>query len=164
VSSTTKSTSNHAKKSISNYTKKGFKNTDVSSAISISDDDSDFSMGSVSSEEDSNFDSKFKVNVKVIIKVSKSDPIPAKWFTIESDDFDNSIEESSNSDEDIPKLKTKKSKSNLVPKESKLTTDEIELADIIMQIKSKYQCNIHITPCYIEDDKHLALNSARLHL
>ncbi|CAG8818388.1 17392_t:CDS:1, partial [Racocetra fulgida] len=70
---------------------------------------------------------------------------------------------SSSSDEDTPKLKTKKSKSNLVPKESKLTTDEIELANIITQIRSKYQCNIHATLCYIEDDKHLALIPARLY-
>ncbi|CAG8567157.1 4896_t:CDS:2, partial [Racocetra persica] len=43
--------------------------------ISVSNNDSDFSTGSVSSKKDSNFDSKF--NIKVIIK-----------FTIESDNFD----------------------------------------------------------------------------
>ncbi|CAG8716848.1 14250_t:CDS:2, partial [Racocetra fulgida] len=45
-----------------------------------------------------------------------------------------SMKESSSSDEDTPKLKTKKSKSNLVLKESKLTTDEIKLANIITQL------------------------------
>ncbi|CAG8786541.1 2820_t:CDS:1, partial [Racocetra fulgida] len=51
VSSASKSTSNHAKKkSVSNP-----------SVISVSDDDSDFSMGSVLSEEDSNLDLKFQV-------------------------------------------------------------------------------------------------------
>ncbi|CAG8729607.1 15009_t:CDS:2, partial [Racocetra fulgida] len=38
------------------------------------DDDSDFSTGSVLSEEDSNLDLKFQV--KVVINVSESEPIP----------------------------------------------------------------------------------------
>ena len=60
--------------------------------------------------------------------------------------------------------KTKKSKMNLVPKESKLTSDKIEISNIITQIRSKYHCNIHSKPCYIEDDKHLALILACLYL
>ncbi|CAG8678671.1 5708_t:CDS:1, partial [Racocetra fulgida] len=68
------------------------------------------------------------------------------------------------SDEQTPKKITKKLKTGFVPKESKLSNDEIELANIITEIRSKYQCNIHATPCYIEDDKHLALIPARLHL
>ncbi|CAG8489551.1 602_t:CDS:2, partial [Racocetra persica] len=45
-------------------------------AISVSDNDFDYSTNPVSSNEDSNLDLEFKT--KVIIEVSKSDPIPAK--------------------------------------------------------------------------------------
>ncbi|CAG8700465.1 3703_t:CDS:2, partial [Scutellospora calospora] len=37
---------------------------------------------------------------------------------------------------------------------SSLTSDNIELANIISQLRSKYKCDIHSTPCYVEDLRH----------
>ncbi|CAG8625973.1 14484_t:CDS:2, partial [Racocetra fulgida] len=176
----------------------------------------------------SNFCSKVKA--KVTVNISKSDPISAKWLTLELNDFNifqydlvkhvqiciddnnfnndikvsykingceqamalydkddydafiskcqklensdkyialyielkNLTEETSNSDEEIPK--TKKLKANFIPKVSKLNSDEIELTNIISQIRSKYQCDTYTMPCYIEDNKHLQLIRSRLHL
>jgi hypothetical protein len=44
--------------------------------------------------------------------------------------------------------------------------DEVELeqAQIITEIRAKYQCDVHTTPCYIEDNKHLQLTPVRLTL
>ncbi|CAG8832331.1 9_t:CDS:2, partial [Racocetra persica] len=86
----------------------------------------------------------------------------------DKDDYDAFISEGkkleNNSNEETQEIKTKKSKANLVPKESKLNSNEIELANIITQIQTKYQCNVYATPCYIEDDKHLVLIPIRLQL
>lgn len=41
---------------------------------------------------------------------------------------------------------------------------EFEQAQIITEIRAKYQCDIHTTPCYIEDNRHLQLTPARLTL
>ncbi|CAG8548637.1 4800_t:CDS:2, partial [Scutellospora calospora] len=66
----------------------------------------------------------------------------------------NLIEEVKSSDEEIKEIKTKKSKKikkskpNHIPKESSLTSDNIELANIISQLRSKYKYDIHSTPCY----------------
>ncbi|CAG8802783.1 27761_t:CDS:2, partial [Dentiscutata erythropus] len=71
--------------------------------------------------------------------------------------------EISSSDEEIQK-KSKKIKKSQIPKESQLNETELEQAQIITEIRAKYQCDIHITPCYIEDNRHLQLTPARLTL
>ncbi|CAG8717657.1 5192_t:CDS:2, partial [Cetraspora pellucida] len=210
--------------SVSDHDKKRVKDTNVYSAISVSDDDSD-STDSILSEE---VVTKFKA--KVIIELDKSDSIPAKWFTFEldnfgifqdslvkhiqicinddnfdkddiqvsykinshgqsmaldnKDDYDAFIIEcrklvksnksmvlniapklpNNKQDIEILKIKTKKLKTDFVLKESKLNANEIEIAAIITQIRTKYNCQIHAMPCYIEDGKHLPLIPSRLHL
>jgi len=37
-------------------------------------------------------------------------------------------------------------------------------AEVITTICAKYKCNVHTTPCYIQDNCHLQLNPARLQL
>ena len=37
-------------------------------------------------------------------------------------------------------------------------------AEVITTICAKYKCNVHTTPCYIQDNRHLQLNPARLQL
>ncbi|CAG8476789.1 12397_t:CDS:2 [Racocetra persica] len=73
-----------------------------------------------------------------------------------------SVEDSDFNDE--KNLKNKKIKTNYVPKESSLSSDEIKLAKIISQIRSKYEYNTHNMPCYIEDQNHLQLTPLLLHL
>ncbi|CAG8703024.1 10393_t:CDS:2, partial [Racocetra fulgida] len=74
------------------------------------------------------------------------------------------LKEDSDYNKETSKKKSKKLKTNHVPKESNLTSNEIKLANIISQIRTKYQCHVYPTPCYIEDNKHLQLMPARLHL
>ncbi|CAG8710169.1 2001_t:CDS:2, partial [Ambispora leptoticha] len=62
-------------------------------------------------------------------------------------------------------LKSNKRKAEKsVEDKSSLSSDEIKLAKIISQIRSKYECNIHNTPCYIEDQNHLQLMPPLLYL
>jgi hypothetical protein len=58
----------------------------------------------------------------------------------------------------------KKLKKSRIPKESQLDKTEMEQAQIITEIRTKYNCNVHTTPCYIEDGRHLQLTPARLTL
>jgi len=37
-------------------------------------------------------------------------------------------------------------------------------AEVITTLCAKYKCNVHTTPCYIQDNRHLQLNPARLQL
>ena len=37
-------------------------------------------------------------------------------------------------------------------------------AEVITTICAKYKCNVHTTLCYIQDNQHLQLNSAKLQL
>ncbi|CAG8716394.1 15226_t:CDS:2, partial [Cetraspora pellucida] len=48
--------------------------------------------------------------------------------------------------------------------ESDLNEDEYNQAQIITELRDKYKCLQHITPCYVEDERHLPLNPARLTL
>ncbi|CAG8620580.1 14515_t:CDS:2, partial [Racocetra fulgida] len=74
------------------------------------------------------------------------------------------IEEGIDLNEEKLEPKSKKLKTSCVLKESNLTPNEVNLATIISELRSKYCCNIHPTPCYIEDNKHLQLMPAHLHL
>ncbi|CAG8813103.1 19274_t:CDS:2, partial [Racocetra persica] len=74
------------------------------------------------------------------------------------------LEEDSDSNKETSKKKSKKLKTKYTLKESVLASNEIKLANIILQIRTKYQYHIHPIPCYIEDNKHLQLTPSRLHL
>jgi len=37
-------------------------------------------------------------------------------------------------------------------------------AEVITTICTKYKCNVHTIQCYIQDNRHLQLNPARLQL
>ncbi|CAG8468256.1 10128_t:CDS:2 [Scutellospora calospora] len=105
-------------------------------------------------------------------KLKKSSKDMVLYITLKSDIKkrkkkvkDSSIINVEDSDSNEEKPKTKKAKkSNRLPKEERLSSNEVELANIITQLRSKYQCGIHNTPCYIEDSRHLPLNPACLHL
>ncbi|CAG8779983.1 35337_t:CDS:2, partial [Racocetra persica] len=61
-----------------------------------------------------------------------------------------SSDEDSNSDEKILKKFKKKLKNNYMLKESTITSNEVTLATIILQIRLKYQYHIHRISCYVE--------------
>ncbi|CAG8636190.1 6675_t:CDS:2, partial [Dentiscutata heterogama] len=94
----------------------------------------------------------------------------------EKDDFLNFIEECKEPDNLAKRMyiytnasndennKKKKLKPNYTPKESDLNEDEYNQAQVIMELRNKYKCSQHVTPCYVEDEHHLQLNAARLTL
>ena len=57
----------------------------------------------------------------------------------------------------------KKRKSRAI-REEDLTNDEKMRAEVITALCAKYKCDMHTTPCYIQDHRHLQLNPARLQL
>ena len=57
----------------------------------------------------------------------------------------------------------KKRKSRAI-REEDLTKEEKMRAEVIITRCAKYKCNIHTTLCYIQDNRHLQLNPARLQL
>ena len=48
--------------------------------------------------------------------------------------------------------------------ENDLSKEEKTRAETIANLCKKYKCDIHQTPCLIQDNCHLQLNPARLHL
>ena len=58
---------------------------------------------------------------------------------------------------------TKKKKSRAI-REEDLSKEEREKSEVISTLCEMYKCNIHTTPCFIQDDRHLQLNPARLQL
>ena len=49
-------------------------------------------------------------------------------------------------------------------REEDLTKEEKMRAEVITTLCAKYKCNVHTTPCYIQDNRHLQLNPVRLQL
>jgi len=45
-----------------------------------------------------------------------------------------------------------------------LSKEEKTRAETIANLCKKYKCDIHQTPCLIQDNRYLQLNPARLHL
>ena len=48
--------------------------------------------------------------------------------------------------------------------EEDLTNEERMRSEVITALYAKYKCVTHTTPCYIQDNRHLQLNPARLQL
>ncbi|CAB5301237.1 unnamed protein product [Rhizophagus irregularis] len=57
----------------------------------------------------------------------------------------------------------KKKKSHAI-RENDLTKEEQTRSEVISTLCEMYKCNIHTTPCFIQDDRHLQLNPAKLQL
>lgn len=61
-------------------------------------------------------------------------------------------------------LQSKKKKKSRSIREEDLTKEEKSRAEVISKLCEKYKCDIHTTACYVENDRHLQLNPARLQL
>ena len=57
----------------------------------------------------------------------------------------------------------KKKKSHAI-REEDLSKEEKTRSEVIVTLCEKYKCNMHSTPCFIQDNRHLQLNPARLQL
>lgn len=62
----------------------------------------------------------------------------------------------------LSNAKTKK-KSRAI-QESDLSKEEKTRAETIAILCEKYKCNLHTTPCFVQENRHLQLNPARLQL
>jgi hypothetical protein len=45
-----------------------------------------------------------------------------------------------------------------------LSKEEKTRSEIIANLVEMYKCNLHFTPCFIQDGRHLQLNPSRLQL
>ncbi|CAB4489346.1 unnamed protein product [Rhizophagus irregularis] len=61
-------------------------------------------------------------------------------------------------------LQGRKKKKSRAIREDDLTKEEKTRSEVISTLCEMYKCNIHTTPCFIQDDRHLQLNPARLQL
>lgn len=68
------------------------------------------------------------------------------------------------SEEEKTSSKFKKKKKSRAIQENDLSKEEKTKADTIAFLCEKYKCNLHKTPCFIQEDRHLQLNPARLQL
>ncbi|GBB99952.1 hypothetical protein RclHR1_36930001, partial [Rhizophagus clarus] len=71
------------------------------------------------------------------------------------------IQENSTSEEDVSNKKKKKSHAI---KEDDLTNEERTRAKTIVDLCEKYKCELHKTSCFVQENRHLQLNPARLQL
>ena len=60
--------------------------------------------------------------------------------------------------------RSKKKKKSCAIREDDLSKKERTRTEIIAMLCEKYRCSLHKTPCYIQNNRHLQLNSARLQL
>ncbi|PKK59967.1 hypothetical protein RhiirC2_794034 [Rhizophagus irregularis] len=75
-----------------------------------------------------------------------------------------SSDESNSSAEEEIELQSKKKKKSRAIKEADLSKEEKMRSEVIATLCEKFKCNLHTTPCYIQDQRHLQLNPARLQL
>lgn len=59
---------------------------------------------------------------------------------------------------------SKKKKKSRAIQENDLSKEEKTKAETITALREKYKCNIHQTSCFIQENRHLQLNPARLQL
>jgi len=76
---------------------------------------------------------------------------------------ESSAESELSSTEEIKLQCTKRKKSRAI-REEDLSKKERERAEVVSILCEMYKCNIHTTPCFIQDNRHLQLNPARLQL
>ena len=68
------------------------------------------------------------------------------------------------SDEERVLSSSKKKKKSHVIQEKNLSKEEKTRAETIAALCVKYKCDLHKTPCFIQENWHLQLNLARLQL
>ncbi|PKY63454.1 hypothetical protein RhiirA4_492421, partial [Rhizophagus irregularis] len=59
---------------------------------------------------------------------------------------------------------SKKKRKSRATQENDLSKEEQTRAGIIAALCEKYKCDMHNTPCFIQENRHLQLNPARLQL
>ena len=78
--------------------------------------------------------------------------------------FQNSDESGFSSTEEETELEPTKKRKSRATRKNDLMKDEMMRAEVINTLCAKYKCDSHTTLCYIQDNRHLQLNPARLQL
>ncbi|GES75470.1 hypothetical protein GLOIN_2v1473341 [Rhizophagus clarus] len=97
-----------------------------------------------------------EIKVQIIVK-SKTKVSPAKILSIQPINYYNTLNSRSLFNILEDELDFDEFIKDLI-KEEKLQ------AEVIFKLYEKYKCDFHITPCYVENNRHLQLNPARLQL
>ena len=61
-------------------------------------------------------------------------------------------------------MSNKKKKKSRAIQENDLSNEERTKAKTIADLCEKYKCELHKTPCFVQENRHLQLNLARLQL
>ena len=61
-------------------------------------------------------------------------------------------------------MSNKKKKKSHAIKENDLSIEKRTKAETIADLYEKYKCELHKTPCFVQENRHLQLNPARLQL
>ena len=78
--------------------------------------------------------------------------------------FQNSDESGFSSIEEETELQPAKKRKSRAIREEDLTNEERMRSEVITALYAKYKFVTHTMPCYIQDNRHLQLNPARLQL
>jgi hypothetical protein len=68
------------------------------------------------------------------------------------------------SEEERVSSNSKKKKKSRVIRENDLSNEEKTKAEVIAGLHEKYKCNMHQTACFIQENRHLQLNPARIQI
>ncbi|CAB4460170.1 unnamed protein product [Rhizophagus irregularis] len=100
---------------------------------------------------------------KTLKKKVKSKDYTISYKAVNAYGPSNELEDESDFQEFIMKfLQYTKKKKSCAIREEDLSKEERERSKVISTLCKMYKCNIHITPCFIQDNQHLQLNPARL--
>lgn len=102
----------------------------------------------------------FLAGKKMILIVNMKDNVTTKKKKHKKE---SSVESEHSSSEEIELQHAKKKKSRAI-REEDLLKKERERAEVISTLCEVYKCDIHTTPCFIQEGRHLQLNAARLQL
>ena len=95
--------------------------------------------------------------------VDVNDNVTKKKNSTNKHKKENSAESEFTSTEEIELQRTKKRKSRAT-REEDLSKQERERAEVISTLCEIHQCNMHTTPCFIQENRHLQLNLTRLQI
>ncbi|GBC45398.2 hypothetical protein GLOIN_2v193871 [Rhizophagus irregularis DAOM 181602=DAOM 197198] len=99
---------------------------------------------------------KMSVIVVVIVKNNVTEKKNRKHKKHSDDNIRSSSEEI--------EIQTKKKKKSRSLREDDLSKEEKRRSEVIADLVEMYKCDLHSTPCFIQDGRHLQLNPSRLQL
>ncbi|PKY47154.1 hypothetical protein RhiirA4_543786 [Rhizophagus irregularis] len=103
-------------------------------------------------------------NKKMAVTIELEDSTNEKVKKTEKRSKVSDESELSTSEEGNMSSYSKKKKKSRVLREDDLSKEEKTRAEVISALSKKYEYDIHSTPCYVQDNRHLQFNPARLQI